>query len=56
MRNVNENFEGYPNAFAKSRKEKEETVGDNEYKGIATRSRSVKSQKTTHSIKRIAGK
>ena len=34
VRNVNENFEGYPNAFAKSRKEKEETVGDNGYKKL----------------------
>ena len=72
VRNPKETFEGYPNAFAKSRKEKMATTSitktlqtsnlemvvleDDAYKGVATRSRSVKYQKTSHSVKRNASK
>ena len=72
VRNPKETFEGYPSAFAKSRQEKMATTSntktpktsdlemvvleDDAYKGVATRSRSVKSQKTNHSVKRNAGK
>ena len=72
VRNPKETFEGYPNAFVKSRKEKMATTSitktlqtsnlemvvleDDAYKGDVTRSRSVKYQKTSHSVKCNASK